>query len=838
MTGGVPKNLIESRLQKRLQCDRLPPLPHSLPVPAMEVNEVPTGFLNKPVKRKHLLLFLVSTVLVTIAIVLLFLTNPSWVERVLGVITQGGSATTLSKILDKDFNLSVGGDVEGDVLRSTSTDSPPLVVASTELAKNLNADLLDNHHGTYYLDASNLNAGTVDLDFLPDLSSLYLSINGTAVNSSKLGGQSYLYYLDASNLNAGTVDESLLPDLSSTYLTVGGTAANALELAGEDQSFYLNASNLNAGTVDESLLPDLSSLYLSLSGGTLSGILDLGDYSIDSLGYVTFSDGAIQSTAQATPATFVVCADDSQNTGRCDYVADGTADNVEIQEAIDDLPSTGGKVVLLEGNYYVATPVDLRSNLEISGMQGTKLHLTVRTNFFRWDENSVGVHQTDPYTTVPLHDIYIHDMELDGNKVAFSSPSAFDADKGRASAVKIFNSSRLHFANLYIHDMEASYAILLKGRVYPGFDSGSTDVFVQKNIFRNIGDAALNNGAVYSDHDNTIIQDNLVDTINGNGLDIDVAQEGIISDNVIKNVTSTGDQGYSIVTGYNADNIVISGNTISGASRGIANHIGGSTASDNHIIVNNLLQDSPNAKDSAIKLLDSGHVVKGNRIRNWGDPTPVTGIGNIGINLSGTTNSIISGNVISGVTTRFGIGINLSTGVGNLVIENNVIFDTGIVGEKGWGLRILASGDITGITIRGNRIFDSGAGVQDYGIFLQGVTATSKVQIEGNYLEGNVSAAIGSSSSLSSTVKAIRNRGFTTESSGTATVASGSTSIAVSHGLGVTPSAKDIQVTPTNDLGSAAKFWISSVGASTFTINVDIDPGASTATFSWSALIL
>jgi hypothetical protein len=335
----------------------------------MKTGEVPTGLLSKPVTRKHLLLFLVSTTLVTLAIVLLFLTNPSWVERVLGVITQGGSAVTLSKILDDNFNLSVGGDVEGNVLRSTAIDSPPLVVASSELAKKLNADLLDNHHGTYYLNASNLNAGTIDLDFLPDLSSLYLSINGTAVNSSKLAGNSYLYYLDASNLNAGTVDESLLPDLSSTYLTVGGTAVNALELAGEDQSFYLNASNLNAGTIDLGLIPDLSSLYLSLSGGTLAGILDLGDYAINSLGYITFSDGAIQSTAQATPATFVVCADDSQNTGRCDYVADGAGDQVEIQAAIDDLNSAGGKIVLLEGNYYIAASVILRSNLEIAGVQ-------------------------------------------------------------------------------------------------------------------------------------------------------------------------------------------------------------------------------------------------------------------------------------------------------------------------------------------------------------------------------------------------------------------------------------------------------------------------------------
>ncbi|MFW6040165.1 MAG: right-handed parallel beta-helix repeat-containing protein [Gemmatimonadota bacterium] len=72
---------------------------------------------------------------------------------------------------------------------------------------------------------------------------------------------------------------------------------------------------------------------------------------------------------------------------------------------------------------------------------------------------------------------------------------------------------------------------------------------------------------------------------------------------------------------------------------------------------------------------------------------------------------------------------------------------------------------------------------------------------------------------------------------GTATVPNGSTSVSVSHGLDQTPDAEDISVTPTNDLGDAAKFWVSSVGASTFDINVDADPGADTATFAWMALI-
>lgn len=84
------------------------------------------------------------------------------------------------------------------------------------------------------------------------------------------------------------------------------------------------------------------------------------------------------------------------------------------------------------------------------------------------------------------------------------------------------------------------------------------------------------------------------------------------------------------------------------------------------------------------------------------------------------------------------------------------------------------------------------------------------------------------------------NTGHITENSGVATVASGSTTIVVSHGLAsntntAPPTAKDIIVTPTNDLGSATKFWVSAVTATTFTISVDTAPGGSGATFAWQA---
>lgn len=85
---------------------------------------------------------------------------------------------------------------------------------------------------------------------------------------------------------------------------------------------------------------------------------------------------------------------------------------------------------------------------------------------------------------------------------------------------------------------------------------------------------------------------------------------------------------------------------------------------------------------------------------------------------------------------------------------------------------------------------------------------------------------------------AVLRTGTTTKkyrNSGTATVPNGATNVNVTHDLQKTPAAADIAVTPTNNLGSASKFWVNTITATTFRINVNANPGAATAKFAWQA---
>lgn len=73
--------------------------------------------------------------------------------------------------------------------------------------------------------------------------------------------------------------------------------------------------------------------------------------------------------------------------------------------------------------------------------------------------------------------------------------------------------------------------------------------------------------------------------------------------------------------------------------------------------------------------------------------------------------------------------------------------------------------------------------------------------------------------------------------SGSGTIATGTTSINLRHGFAETP--KSIQITPTSSLGSASSIWVSSKDTGTgnlFTVSVDVDPGVD-VTFDWQATL-
>jgi Pectate lyase superfamily protein len=78
--------------------------------------------------------------------------------------------------------------------------------------------------------------------------------------------------------------------------------------------------------------------------------------------------------------------------------------------------------------------------------------------------------------------------------------------------------------------------------------------------------------------------------------------------------------------------------------------------------------------------------------------------------------------------------------------------------------------------------------------------------------------------------------GLATVNSGTATIPSGNTSVAVTHGLWNAPSPADIAVTPTDKpTNMPGLLWVSSINQTQFTVNCANNPGTGGLSFAWKA---
>ncbi len=243
------------------------------------------------------------------------------------------------------------------------------------------------------------------------------------------------------------------------------------------------------------------------------------------------------------------------------------------------------------------------------------------------------------------------------------------------------------------------------------------------------------------------------------------------------------------------------------------------------------------------------------------------------------TNVTISGNTLRGGITAAEACISLRQGGyhTNCVIANNVLLPgTGVTKPNFYVYGIGVGGNLNRVRFEGNILAD---GFREAIRFYNYATAAyAYVDVVNNtvgssyrplYLNTNVvtytqclvegNNFIGPSGSTEtifyygSTYTAppagvtIRgNRNHATSNSGTATVASGQTSVAVNHGLSISGSVAGAeltaitasvlartQITPTNSMGNATKAWVSAVSATQITITVDADPGATTATFVW-----
>lgn len=89
----------------------------------------------------------------------------------------------------------------------------------------------------------------------------------------------------------------------------------------------------------------------------------------------------LEGSAGAKTATFIVGPSSNSDSATYDYETDGTDDDVQIQAAIDALPTNGGTVVLREGTYTLGVSVTSTNNgIRLLGM-GAGTIITPKASF-------------------------------------------------------------------------------------------------------------------------------------------------------------------------------------------------------------------------------------------------------------------------------------------------------------------------------------------------------------------------------------------------------------------------------------------------------------------------
>jgi len=333
-------------------------------------------------------------------------------------------------------------------------------------------------------------------------------------------------------------------------------------------------------------------------------------------------------------ATYTVASSTSAQTG--DYTCDGTADNVEIQAALDALGSEGGRVILLEGTFSLSDTIEIPNNKKIvlQGQGGgTILTQTLRdapaiakissltTGFGNNEEMTISDMRIE--NALQTKGIYIY-----GTHLSTVENIVFVGDTLTAIYLRRVNNSRIINNDFN----RVQYGIFTAGGAALGDDI--EDIKITGNDFSYCGRSAIhlesassvwqrdvskviiaNNNIEEADYEealypaihiirgngNTITGNTISQTYRGNGIQLDNCVHQVITGNILREngLDQVAGDSTSAIVLINSDSCLIAGNTISAenSDRGVVMF----TGSDN-----NLLQANNNTLGATTSYVNYG----------------------------------------------------------------------------------------------------------------------------------------------------------------------------------------------------------------------------------------
>lgn len=486
--------------------------------------------------------------------------------------------------------------------------------------------------------------------------------------------------------------------MAKTFLTKKNNAKSTIT----DNPLGSGATTLNVQSGDGAKFPAApfhATLYTT--DAALGEIVRVTAKSTDAFTIVRAKEGtSAQSWAQNAHIELLVTAqlfDDFQartevivaTDGSGDYNTDGTADETEINEAISNLPSGGGVVVLKKGTYTIAGNINiLKSNVILRGEgKSTKITLANSTN--------VDMIQVGNGSTI-VNDCVVEDLMVDGNKANQTSLGAAVVLYGSSGTKALRNIVRgCRLTNCYLDCLKLIYAdksIIENNVIDENTGGAGIGIFSSSQTNNIIGNTLIHNlygvysNANYNNITGNVIVDNTSYGVYINGVvnfsisgnwfgSIAFFQTGVyLAASAARNAITgnTFYQPYRAILGAADANVI--GNTISGNSIYLANQeaIYMQAGANQNVIVGNTIRATAM---HAIRIRGSKNVISSNMLIDNGTGTNNT-YSDIFLDDNGTTfstyNTVIGNNCQAAAANKVAYHIreNATGDDFNLVIGN------------------------------------------------------------------------------------------------------------------------------------------------------------------------
>ena len=217
-----------------------------------------------------------------------------WAQAPSGTVNTSG-AFTITGIHTHSANVVMGNTTvntqlsNATILISNSTSTTTLGLTDLRIGNTATNVIIANTTSSFGGNVSvigSLNAANVTAALFTG--NVTGNVTGTASNATNLNSQPGSFYTNATNITAGTLDPARL---SGTYtIDVTGTASNATNLNNQPASFYTNATNITTGTLATARLPATINTT-TLNASTVNTINIVANGSTGTAGQVLSANG-------------------------------------------------------------------------------------------------------------------------------------------------------------------------------------------------------------------------------------------------------------------------------------------------------------------------------------------------------------------------------------------------------------------------------------------------------------------------------------------------------------------------------------------------------------------